>query len=53
MQHATLPAGQDIEVPEISVAQYERMGWTVVGGRPPSEAAAASGRRRTTQKEIS
>ncbi|MFE9363683.1 hypothetical protein ACFYNN_12880 [Streptomyces sp. NPDC006978] len=52
MQHATLPAGQDIEVAEISVAAYERMGWTVVGGRQPSKTAAASGRRRT-QKENS
>lgn len=53
MQHATLPPGQDIEVAEISVPQYERMGWTVAGGRPPSAAAAASGRRRTTQEENS
>lgn len=52
MQHTGLPDGQDIEVAEISVATYERMGWTVVGDRQPSTSAAASGRRRT-QKEAS
>jgi hypothetical protein len=50
MRHATLPDGQDIEVAEISVAQYERMGWTVVGDRRLSTTAEATGRRRS-QKE--
>ncbi|MFB6950178.1 hypothetical protein ACFCXP_11160 [Streptomyces niveus] len=49
MSHSGLPAGQDIEVPEVSVRAYERMGWTVVGGQVPDEttkAAEAKGRRR-------
>ncbi|MFJ1581556.1 hypothetical protein [Streptomyces sp. NPDC088182] len=37
MQHNALPDGQDIEVAAVSVYAYERMGWTVVGDRPPSE----------------
>lgn len=52
MQHASLPDGQDIEVAEISVSTYERMGWTVVGDRPPSKTtqAGASSRRRTPKE---
>ncbi|MFS0697756.1 hypothetical protein [Streptomyces nitrosporeus] len=50
MRHAFLPDGQDIEVADISVAQYERMGWTVVGDRQPPASAAAPGRRRTTKE---
>lgn len=50
MSHSGLPDGQDIEVPEVSVRAYERMGWTVVGGQVPAEttneAAEAKGRRR-------
>ncbi|MFD5041961.1 hypothetical protein ACFWNI_33465 [Streptomyces sp. NPDC058377] len=49
MRHASLPEGQDIEVAEISVPSYQRMGWTVVD-RQPSTTAEAQGRRRT-QKE--
>ncbi|MFE7752997.1 hypothetical protein [Streptomyces sp. NPDC057428] len=50
MRHANLPEGQDIEVAEISVPSYQRMGWTVVD-QPPSTTAEAKGHRRTTQKE--
>ncbi len=38
---------QAIEVEEISVPAYERMGWKVAGDQPAgSETAAAKGRRR-------
>ncbi|MFF1686079.1 hypothetical protein [Streptomyces sp. NPDC058254] len=43
MRHETLP-DQDIEVPDISVHAYERMGWTVV--EPEAKTTAAQGRRR-------
>ncbi|MBK3556301.1 hypothetical protein JHN55_07075 [Streptomyces sp. MBT56] len=51
MQHSGLPDGQDIEVAEISVAAYERMGWTVVdNGAAPKTQAAAKSRRRTEEE---
>lgn len=52
MQYSGLPGGQDIEVADISVAQYERMGWTVVGDRPATETttAGAKGRRRSSKE---
>lgn len=52
MQHSGLPDGQDIHVADISVAAYERMGWTVVGDRPATETttAGAQGRRRTPKE---
>lgn len=52
MQHKSLPDGQDIDVADISVAAYERMGWTVVGDRPATETntAGAKARRRTPKE---
>lgn len=46
MKHPSLE-GREIEVPEISVKQYERSGWVVVSGQPGQDRAAAKGRRRT------
>ncbi|MEV7871507.1 hypothetical protein AB0P17_36655 [Streptomyces sp. NPDC088124] len=53
MQHSALPEGQDIEVADVSVSAYERMGWTVVGDRPPSEpeTPTADGRRQTPKEK--
>ncbi|MEV4974448.1 hypothetical protein [Streptomyces scopuliridis] len=52
MQHSALPTGQDIEVADVSVYAYERMGWTVVGDRPPSEPETpADDRGRTPTEE--
>ncbi|MEV6437237.1 hypothetical protein [Streptomyces anulatus] len=51
MQHTSLPDGQDINVADISVASYERMGWTVVdNGAAPKTTAAATSRRRTAEE---
>ncbi|MEU2764255.1 hypothetical protein [Streptomyces sp. NPDC007094] len=41
---------QVIEVAEISVAQYKRMGWQVVGDQP-AETTTAEAKRRRTPKE--
>jgi hypothetical protein len=38
---------QEIEVPEISVKQYERSGWQVVTDQPEETTTAAKSRRRT------
>ncbi|MEU5284122.1 hypothetical protein AB0G97_08895 [Streptomyces sp. NPDC020755] len=51
MKHSGLPDGQDIDVADISVAAYERMGWTVVGDRPATENTAGAKGRRQTPKE--
>ncbi|MFJ2735503.1 hypothetical protein [Streptomyces sp. NPDC087317] len=40
---------QEIEVPEISVPQYERSGWQTVDGQPGKDTAAAKGRRRAEE----
>ncbi|MCX4504327.1 hypothetical protein [Streptomyces anulatus] len=53
MQHSGLPDGQDIDVADISVSAYERMGWTVVGDRPATENTAGATGRRQTPKESS
>ncbi|MEU2901350.1 hypothetical protein ABZ771_00405 [Streptomyces globisporus] len=52
MQHSGLPDGQDINVADISVAAYERMGWTVVDSdaAPKTIPAAAPSRRRTAEE---
>jgi hypothetical protein len=42
---------QHIEVAEISVTAYERMGWQVVDPPAEDETAAAKGRRRTSASE--
>lgn len=52
MQYKDLPDGQDIEVADISVATYERMGWTVTDDQPPSktDTTEAKSRRRTPKE---
>ncbi|MEV7712290.1 hypothetical protein [Streptomyces sp. NPDC088270] len=48
MRHTAVE--QEIEVPEISVPQYERSGWQVVDGQPGRTTAAAQGRRRNEKE---
>ncbi|MFJ9982567.1 hypothetical protein ACIQUD_00630 [Streptomyces globisporus] len=50
MQHSGLPDGQDITVPDISVAAYERMGWTVVDNDAAPKTTPAASRRRTVEE---
>lgn len=52
MQYDDLPDGQDIEVADISVATYQRMGWTVANDQPPAETDTTEAKsRRRTPKE--
>lgn len=53
MQYPALPDGQDIEVAELSVPTYERMGWKVVDQPSTDETTAAATSRRRTTKETS
>ncbi|MFF9248803.1 hypothetical protein [Streptomyces globisporus] len=52
MKHGGLPEGQHITVADISVAAYERMGWTVVDNDAATKTtpAAAPSRRRTAEE---